>query len=107
MKGTSVTTISLDQNPVSLGDTVTFTVTDIPHGTKNPWISLTAYDPNTGDVIYGEGGKVGSSFLLGGASSQWLTQGGPAKCHAEVGDLYWKGGKEYYTFLAATEFDAV
>ncbi len=102
--------ISIDQSPVSLGDDVTFTVTGIPKGTKNPWISVTAYQPDasgTPVIVYGEGNVVGSTFHLGGYASQWLTNGGPAECHAEVGDLYWKGGKEFYTFLAKIDFPAV
>lgn len=98
--------IVLDQSPVSFGDQITFTCV-VPHGTHNPWISVTAYD-DIGALLYGEGGPVGHTFQLGGASSEWVGRGGgPAQVHAELGDLYWRGGHEYYTKLAETNFDAV
>jgi len=87
----------------SLGSAVTFDA-GYPKSTKNPWVSLMCYQDGT--LVYGEGGKVGHEFVLGGASSDWLRAGGAASCHAELGDLYWKGGHEYYTFLAETWFDA-
>lgn len=86
-----------------LGNSVGF-ATGYPSGTKNPWISLTCTE--NGATVYGEGGGPTHQFVLGGASSNWWTVGGTASCTAELGDLYWKGGHEYYTYLATTSFTA-
>jgi hypothetical protein len=86
-----------------LGSSVKFS-TGYPTGTKNPWVSLYCYQG--GNVVYAEGGKPTADFVLGGASSDWAATGGAASCRAELGDLYWRGGKQYYTFLAQTWFDA-
>jgi hypothetical protein len=75
-----------------------------PSTTKNPWVSLTCYEGST--LVYGEGGGPGHVFQLGGAGSVWLNVGGSATCTAELGDLYWRGGHEYYTYLATTYFGA-
>ena len=75
-----------------------------PTATKNPWVSLTCFQE--GQLVYGEGGKPGAEFVLGGATSDWAATGGAASCRAELGDLYWKGGKQFYTYLAHTNFGA-
>jgi hypothetical protein len=72
--------------------------------TKNPWVSVSCYQGGT--LVYGEGGSPTSDFVLGGAASAWLSAGGAATCRAELGDLYWKGGHQYYTYLAHTDFTA-
>lgn len=102
-------TISINQSPVSFGDSVTFATT-IPKGTHNPWVSLSCYQIVNGvnTLVYGEGGSPDHVFVLGGASSAWIGNGGgPASCSAELGDLYWRGGQEFYTFLATTSFPAI
>ena len=75
-----------------------------PSTTRNPWVSLTCYQG--GSLVYGEGGAPNQDFLLGGATSDWAATGGAATCRAELGDLYWRGGKQYYTYLAHTNFEA-
>lgn len=87
----------------TLGSSVTF-ATGYPNGTKNPWVSVLCYQD--GAIVYGEGGKSADPFHLGGGSSDWLANGGGATCKAELGDLYWRGGQQYYTYLAETWFDA-
>lgn len=87
----------------TLGSSVAFGST-YPKGTKNPWVSLTCYQGTS--VVYVEGGLADHVFLLGGGSSVWLSVGGSADCTAELGDLYWRGGQEYYTYLATTSFTA-
>jgi hypothetical protein len=87
----------------TLGASVKFAA-GYPTGTKNPWVSVTCWQ--NGVMVYGEGNTPSSSFLLGGASSSWLSAGGSASCSAELGDLYWRGGHEYYTYLATTSFNA-
>jgi len=86
-----------------LGASVKFS-TGYPTGTKNPWISLRCYQD--GSLVYAQGGTPSETFTLGGGSSVWLDLGGSAACSAELGDLYWRGGKQYYTPLAQTGFDA-
>ena len=86
-----------------IGSSVKFS-TGYPTGTKNPWVSLYCYQD--GNIVYAEGGKPSADFVLGGASSAWVVVGGAASCRAELGDLYWRGGKQYYTSLAQTSFDA-
>ena len=99
-------------NPPALGSTVTFSMI-YPKNTKNPWVSLTCYlDQEKTNIIYGEGGtavQAQSGFVLGGGSSLWLNNypASSVYCKAELGDLYWQGGKEYYNPLASTEFTAV
>lgn len=86
-----------------LGSSVRF-ATGYPGNTRNPWVSLTCYQDST--LVYGEGGSPKNEFSLGGASSVWLANGGAATCKAELGDLYWRGGQQYYTYMAETWFDA-
>jgi len=87
----------------TLGSSVAFGAV-YPKATKNPWVSLICYQGDT--LVYGEGGVVDGTFMLGGASSLWLDTPGPAVCNAELGDLYWRGGHEYYTYLTDTTFTA-
>jgi hypothetical protein len=86
-----------------LGASVKFAA-GYPKATSNPWVSLTCYQD--GALVYGEGGAPSNAFTLGGYSSTWLSVGGAANCTAELGNLYWKGGHEYYTYLATTSFTA-
>lgn len=86
-----------------LGNSVTFAA-GYPSTTKNPWVSVMCYQGST--LVYGEGGGPTAAFVLGGASSLWLSVGGSATCTAELGDLYWRGGHQYYTYLATTSFGA-
>jgi hypothetical protein len=86
-----------------LGSAVRF-ATGYASTTKNPWVSVTCYQGST--LVFGEGGKPSADFTLGGASSRWLETGGAASCRAELGDLYWRGGKQYYTYMAHTNFEA-
>jgi hypothetical protein len=87
----------------TLGSAVGFAA-GYPSTTKNPWVSVMCYEGST--LVYGEGGGPTHQFVLGGASSVWLGVGGTANCTAELGDLYWRGGHEYYTYLATTSFSA-
>jgi hypothetical protein len=87
----------------TLGSNVKF-ASGYATSTKNPWVSLSCYQGST--LVYGEGGSPSADFVLGGGASLWLTTGGAASCRAELGDLYWKGGHEYYTYLANTVFTA-
>jgi hypothetical protein len=99
----SVKGVSAASTQPKLGSSVKFAA-GYPSTTKNPWVSLTCYQGST--LVYGEGGSPTSDFVLGGGASTWLSTGGAAACTAELGDLYWKGGHEYYTHLADTSFTA-
>ena len=87
----------------ALGSWIEF-ASGYPTRTRNPWISLTCYQ--AGAVVFGEGGVPAHVFELGGASSDWLRSGGAATCRAEAGDLYSRGGQQYYVYLAHLMFDA-
>ena len=87
----------------TLGSSVAFG-SIYPKATRNPWVSLTCHQGTS--VVYVEGGVTDHVFMLGGGSSVWLSTGGSAVCTAELGDLYWRGGQEYYTYLATTSFTA-
>lgn len=95
-------TLSASVQP-RLGSTVKF-ASRYPSTAKNPWVSLNCWQDGT--LVYGQGGAPSSDFGLGGASSDWINQGGAATCIAELGDLYWRGGQQYYTYFAHTSFDA-
>jgi hypothetical protein len=85
-----------------IGDSVRF-ASGYPTTTKNPWVSVTCWF--NGSMFYGEGGSPSHEFLLGGETDPAYA-GSTASCTAELGDLYWRGGKQYYTYLAKTTFDA-
>jgi len=100
-----------------LGGTVYFTIPleGIPTTVKNPRVEVLAYQNE--QLVYGEAGSVAQAtgldpvvgldgFLLGGGSSIWLQQGGPAHC---VANLFYFGkekGRETYEFLATCQFEA-
>jgi hypothetical protein len=86
-----------------VGSSVKFS-TGYPTGTKNAWVSVTCYQD--GSLVYGEGGVPSHDFVLGGASSDWAASGGAATCRAELGDLFFRGGRQYYNYLAHTNFEA-
>jgi len=82
-------------------------------GNQNPRIQLMAYQD--GEVVYGEAHNAepklgdppfdGASFQLGGASSQWLENGGPADCVATL--YYWDNHpNQVFVALASVEFHA-
>ena len=99
----SVSGASAASSQPRVGSAVKF-ATGYPTGTKNAWVSVTCYQD--GALVYGEGGVPSHEFVLGGATSDWAATGGAATCRAELGDLYWRGGKQYYSYLAHTNFEA-
>ena len=57
-----------------------------------------------GHVVYGAAHPKDEDFLLGGASSDWLTLGGPATCKADL--YYWSyKGQQVFNLLATTSFE--
>ena len=79
--------LSLDQPVPALGDWITFTwsVSNLP-GWATPRIQVICSQDDV--VVYGVAGPAWQSFLLGGGSSNWLTNGGPAVCVATL--YYWQ-----------------
>jgi hypothetical protein len=86
-----------------LGSWVTYTTT-YPKTIKAPRIAVDCYQD--GVLVYGEAGSVDHEFQLGGASSDWLENGGPADCTALLFDSKWLAGKQTFTELATTSFAA-
>ncbi len=97
-------TITLDQAGPHLGGYVTFSVS-YAGNVKSPRIQVMCYQD--GALVYGEAGPADQSFLLGGASSTWLTNGGPASCTADLFYIVWNGNNpQQVFFLVSTSFDA-
>lgn len=101
----------------ALGDDLLFDFTVEDIGNKNPRIQILCYQEvtpeNPDGLVYGEArdAEPGSSFNsqpfapLGGGSSEWLLNGGPAEC---VATLYFWDFHPSQTFvpLASVEFVA-
>lgn len=99
---------SLTLNPVAghsedpsphLGDTITFT--NDGHGNKR--IKVFAYQNSV--LVWGDDKDDGDAFLLGSVGSDWVANGGPADCHADLYIPPSRGGKPAET-LATLDFSA-
>jgi hypothetical protein len=102
--GSTTSSIALNETDPHLGGTVTFTVSH-PSTVKNPRVAVRCYQNDA--MVYAAAGATGDSFVLGGASSAWVTNGGSAHCTAELFHYVWNGNKpQQYTSLAWTSFDA-
>jgi hypothetical protein len=86
--------IQLDQADPHLGDWVTFTTSG---GSR---VALACYQGGL-NMVYSADQATGTAFLLGGTSSEWLTNGGDALCYAWLYSKNLSNG-----FLAATSFNA-
>jgi hypothetical protein len=94
--------IVLDQSSPALGSTVTFT-TAYSGSVKNPRVQVMCYQNDA--LVYADAESAGSSFVLGGSWSQWLVNGGPAHCQADLYNLVWNGNNpQQVTILASTTF---
>lgn len=87
----------------SLGSSVAF-LSGYPTNVKNPRIEVLCYQG--ADLVYGEAGSVDHTFLLGGASSDWLRVGGAAACTANLFYFGSHAGHQTYNRLATTSFSA-
>jgi hypothetical protein len=87
----------------TLGSSVAF-ATGYPKAVKNPRVAVKCYQD--GVLVYAEAGTVDDSFVLGGASSDWLRSGGAANCEADLFYFTYKGNVQSYHGLASTTFDA-
>ena len=82
-------TLALASEPVSLGDEITFVVTGTD-GLDNPRVWIAAFQD--GNLVYGQGIGAAETFKLGGGSSDWVTNGGPAECTAQLYYILNKNG---------------
>jgi hypothetical protein len=105
-KNTGTSSISLESySDLWLGGVVGFNTTVVGlTGSENPGVSVQC--SQNGQVVYMEFDSVGTEFKLGGDSSQWLTNGGPANCEADLYAYGWKGGQETIRLLAQVFFNA-
>ncbi len=87
----------------SLGSTVAFAA-GYPSNVRSPRIAVKCYQ--SGTLVYAEAGAVGESFVLGGAGSVWLTNGGAANCNADLFYFTYNRGVQTDHWLASTSFDA-
>ena len=87
--------ISLNQTDPHLGDWVTFTTNG---GSR---IAVACYQGGLGNMVYSADQPTGTSFLLGGTSSEWRSVGGDALCYAWLYSRRLSNGS-----LAATSFVA-
>lgn len=101
---TTPSSITLNQVSPSLGDWVTFT-TVYPKNTKNPRVQVMCYQ---GDIlVWATADHPDAEFLLGGASSDWLTNGGEVECRADLFSIWWTPSKpQEVEILASTFFHA-
>ena len=104
-KGSGSATIALNQSDPHLGDAVDFTVT-IPKLPGNIKVRIQVLAYQNGDLTYGEAGPYDQAFLLGGGSSIWKEQGGPASCVATLYHWSYTGGIQKFNELASTSFEA-
>lgn len=97
-------TLTLVTPDPHLGGAAEFTVTTTgwPAG-ADARVQVLAYQD--GAVVYGEAGPADQAFLLGGGSSQWRANGGPAHCVATL--YYWQfHPRQIFHPFATVEFDA-
>jgi hypothetical protein len=91
-KPTGTSSIALDQSSPHMGDTVTFTTSVSGlHGSEWPMVYVECSQGGT--VVYGALDAPEAAFQLGGGSSQWLTNGGPADCTATLFAYKLQGGE--------------
>jgi hypothetical protein len=97
--------ITVEQTDPHLGGIVTFDV-EYPSQVKYPRVAVRCYGSD-GSLLYAEAGSYDHAFLLGGAGSDWLRQGGPAHCTAELFYFANKGSQPQQPYsLAWSSFDA-
>lgn len=102
--------LALNPSPTAaLGEMITFTWSaEGLHGQQQARIQVLAYQDVDGDgalddLVYAWADWADAGFLLGGGNSQWLINGGPAKCHADLGFFDNHG---HWNTLDTIEFDA-
>ena len=103
-RSTAASSIELEEySQLHLGGEVGFiTSAEGLAGWEYPMVAIWCYQ--NGSLVYMELGQPQVEFLLGGGSSDWLTNGGPADCEADLYAYGWKGGKQSIRELAQTSF---
>ncbi len=106
-RSTATGTISVNQTNLHLGDYATFTSTFSPKNLDSKYpggIRIQVLCYQNGELVYGQAGHYDLKFLLGGASSQWLINGGGASCVADL--YYWSyNGGQKFNWVASTAFE--
>lgn len=87
-----------------LGDTVNFTV-NFPDSLNRYAVSIQILCYQEGTLVFATAGLSDRSFLLGGTTSPWMQNGGPATCDALL--YYWSTSGTKFNVLASTEFDVI
>lgn len=104
-------TIVLVTPTPQLGQPCVFNVTTIGlHGSNDPLVELVAFQADV--MVYAEvhrfdANGTTATFKLGGDSSAWQQNGGPAHCVALLYYWKWHGVLEKISLAAPIEFDAV
>lgn len=94
---------------LELNGQVSFDVS-YPGKLKNPLVQVIAFQGET--VVDLKVGAPDQTYVLGGPSSVWLANGGPANCHADLfyyktGNHEWNGsGQQEFVHLAGIDFQA-
>jgi hypothetical protein len=86
-----------------LGSLVGF-ATSYPSSVRNPRVAVRC--DQAGALVYADAAAVGDGFVLGGGGSDWLRNGGPANCQADLFYFTYKGSVQAYHWLASTSFEA-
>jgi hypothetical protein len=96
--------LAADAQP-SLGKRVTFkTSVESLAGWEYPMVVVSCYQ--SGKMVWSTIDDPSASFLLGGANSDWVVNGGAAACTGELAAYGWHRGIESIRSLATTSFDA-
>lgn len=99
--------ITLDQSAVALGDWVTFSVV-VPKHVRQPRVQVWCYQDDV--LVYATAENVvddSAAFELGGGSSAWRDNGGPADCSADLFQWRWLWTRHMdYVVYASTTFTA-
>ena len=85
-----------------IGDWVNFT-SIFPDSLNRYSMSIQVLCYQNGLLVFATAGRYDHSFLLGGTTSPWLTNGGPATCNADL--YYWSTNGTKFNIVASTQFD--
>jgi hypothetical protein len=98
-------TITGPYGGANLHDSVTFQTTSAGgKGWQYPMVDLECMQ--AGVTVYSQLDHPDATFALGGGSSVWLTNGGPADCTAILDFYGYHGGIWTVTFLDSTSWQA-
>lgn len=92
--------ITLDQVDPALGDSVTFTYTVSKH-VKDPRIAVWCFQGDPAVLVFMATGPADDAIHLGGAGSDWLRNGGPAQCRADLYEWDFHPEQTYVEYASA------